>query len=63
MTNAAGQVVWFWDHDPFGNGPSTGALSTYKGRFPGQFLDAETRLHYNGFRDYDPVKGRYVESD
>jgi RHS repeat-associated protein len=31
--------------------------------FPGQYFDAETGLHYNYFRDYDPSTGRYVESD
>lgn len=30
---------------------------------PGQYFDAETGLHYNYFRDYDPSTGRYVESD
>ncbi|MFO2207069.1 RHS repeat-associated core domain-containing protein, partial [Pseudomonas aeruginosa] len=32
-------------------------------RFPGQYYDAESGLHYNYFRDYDPETGRYVESD
>jgi RHS repeat-associated protein len=32
-------------------------------RFPGQYYDRETGLHYNYFRDYDPTTGRYVESD
>ena len=32
-------------------------------RFPGQYRDAETGLHQNWFRDYDPSTGRYVESD
>ncbi|MDH4690895.1 RHS repeat-associated core domain-containing protein, partial [Pseudomonas aeruginosa] len=32
-------------------------------RFPGQYYDAESGLHYNYFRDYDPQTGRYVESD
>lgn len=30
---------------------------------PGQYFDEETGLAYNYFRDYDPVTGRYVESD
>ena len=63
ITNGNQQVVWFWDHDPFGNGQPTGALSNYKLRFPGQFYDSETGLHYNYFRDYDPTTGRYIESD
>jgi RHS repeat-associated protein len=32
-------------------------------RFPGQTYDAETRLHYNHFRDYNAGTGSYVESD
>ncbi|WP_225444843.1 RHS repeat-associated core domain-containing protein, partial [Pseudomarimonas arenosa] len=32
-------------------------------RFPGQYYDSESGLHYNYFRDYDPSTGRYVESD
>jgi RHS repeat-associated protein len=32
-------------------------------RFPGQYYDAETGLHYNYFRDYEPGTGRYIESD
>jgi RHS repeat-associated protein len=32
-------------------------------RFPGQVYDAETGLHYNYFRDYDPPTGRYTKSD
>ena len=32
-------------------------------RFPGQYFDAESGLHYNYFRDYEPSTGRYIESD
>ena len=32
-------------------------------RFPGQYFDAETGLHYNYFRYYDPSIGRYVSAD
>ncbi len=31
--------------------------------FPGQYYDAETGLWNDGFRDYDPALGQYVESD
>ena len=36
---------------------------TFNLRFPGQYFDAESNLHYNYFRDYDPRTGRYIESD
>ncbi|MFD8497581.1 RHS repeat-associated core domain-containing protein [Amycolatopsis sp. NPDC059657] len=32
-------------------------------RFPGQYFDAETGLHYNVFRYYDPLNARYLSPD
>ncbi len=32
-------------------------------RFQGQYFDGETGLHYNRFRYYDPVTGRFVHQD
>ncbi|MFC0433846.1 RHS repeat-associated core domain-containing protein [Kutzneria buriramensis] len=32
-------------------------------RFPGQYRDDETGLHYNVFRYYDPTTGRYLSQD
>ncbi|MEV0820579.1 RHS repeat-associated core domain-containing protein [Nonomuraea rubra] len=32
-------------------------------RFPGQYADEESDLHYNLFRYYDPASGRYTSSD
>lgn len=62
-------VVWRWDSDPFGTSAANedpdgdSNLFTYNLRFPGQYLDTETGLHYNYFRDYDPATGRYPQSD
>jgi RHS repeat-associated protein len=69
IIDASKQLRWRWDAtDPFGaNGHNTNPQGlgdfTYRLRFPGQFFDWETGLHYNVFRDYDPGVGRYVESD
>lgn len=62
-------VVWRWDSDPFGttsaNEDPDGDLNlfTYGLRFPGQYFDSETALHYNYARDYDAAIARYVQSD
>ncbi|WP_078894109.1 DUF6531 domain-containing protein [Streptomyces sp. CT34] len=32
-------------------------------RFPGQYFDVETGLHFNYFRHYDPETGRYLSPD
>ncbi len=32
-------------------------------RFPGQYFDNETGLHYNWYRYYDPETGGYISTD
>jgi RHS repeat-associated protein len=62
-------ILWRWDSDPFGgtaaneDADNDTVLFVYQVRFPGQYFDTETGLHYNYFRDYDALTGRYVESD
>jgi RHS repeat-associated protein len=68
VTNTLNQIRWRWDTEPFGSNqpnsnPSGLGTFTFPLRFPGQYYDAETGLHYNYFRDYDPQIGRYVQSD
>jgi RHS repeat-associated protein len=70
ITNQVGQPVWKWDNnDPFGGNvpdenPSGLGAFTCNLRFPGQYFDQETGLHYNYFRDcYDPATGRYCQFD
>ncbi|KZT14206.1 hypothetical protein A1D30_19600 [Acidovorax sp. GW101-3H11] len=47
--------------------PTTGATSipdvTFNLRYPGQYFDKETGLHYNYFRTYAPGTGRYTQGD
>ncbi|MDP2027588.1 RHS repeat-associated core domain-containing protein [Sulfuriferula sp.] len=68
ITNTSNTPVWRWDSEPFGSdaaneNPSGLGAFSYNLRFPGQYFDKETGLHYNYFRDYDPGTGRYVQSD
>ena len=71
ITDTSQRVVWRWDSTPFGDtlpkedpdGDGDGQALRFNLRFPGQYFDTETGLHYNYFRDYDPATGRYVQSD
>jgi RHS repeat-associated protein len=56
-------VVWEGEYLPFGESLSITSSVTNNLRFPGQYYDSETGLHYNYFRDYKPEIGRYVEAD
>jgi RHS repeat-associated protein len=42
---------------------ASGRTVAYNLRLPGQIFDGQAGLHQNGFRDFDPATGRYVESD
>jgi RHS repeat-associated protein len=64
----SGTFAWRWDTDPFGtaapnNNPAGLGTFIYNLRFPGQYYMAETGLSQNYLRDYDPMAGRYIESD
>ncbi|EPN1381942.1 RHS repeat-associated core domain-containing protein [Escherichia coli] len=63
LTDASGQVVWKASYSPFGKASITTQGPTFNLRFPGQYYDAETGLHYNWRRYYDPNTGRYITSD
>jgi len=63
LTNQSGNVVADIEAMPFGETFVDYAEVEYNKRFPGQYKDAETGLHYNYFRDYDPTTGRYIQSD
>lgn len=68
---ASNQPLWHWpltgsafgDYAPDPDPQNTGSPYTFNLRYPGQYFDAESGLHYNYFRDYEPKTGRYIQSD
>ena len=62
-TDRLGNVSWTDQLDPYGNVLPINPSITQNLRFPGQYYDAETGLHYNGQRYYDQLSGRYWQSD
>ncbi|KPC49933.1 putative deoxyribonuclease RhsC [Amantichitinum ursilacus] len=71
VTNpATNKVVWRWETNPFGPTPNpyedpqgTGNTFVYNLRMPGQYWDKEISRSSNGFREYDPYMGWYIQSD
>ncbi|MGZ5051438.1 MAG: RHS repeat-associated core domain-containing protein [Methylobacter sp.] len=62
------KTVWAWESEAFGNSlpdqnPAGLGAFEFNLRFPGQYYDAETGLHYNMARYYNPRLGRYESSD
>jgi RHS repeat-associated protein len=68
MFDAAGRKVWAAEYDARGglrelecSAPADRHACPF--RWPGQYEDAETGLHYNRFRYYDPEAGQYTSQD
>jgi RHS repeat-associated protein len=60
--------MWTWFSDPFGTdaaqqNPAGAGTFAYNLRFPGQVFDGQVGLHSNGYRDFDPAIGGYIQSD
>ena len=68
-TNQNKQITWRWEGEAFGETDAKedpdgdGNTTTINLRFPGQYYDSETGLHYNWHRNYNPQTGRYRQSD
>ncbi|MGW5081703.1 DUF6531 domain-containing protein [Micromonospora echinospora] len=60
LVEPGGGLRWWSRGDLWGRGADRTATPL---AFPGQYVDAETGLHYNRFRYYDPATGRYVSPD
>ncbi|MCR6490265.1 DUF6531 domain-containing protein [Amycolatopsis sp. OK19-0408] len=64
LVDDRGSVAWFGRLSLWGetvDETRTGAGTPL--RFAGQYFDAESGLHYNFFRYYDPATGRYASPD
>jgi RHS repeat-associated protein len=71
-TDAKGQLIWQASYTASGRAKTTPVrpelvegLGTFalNLRLPGQYADAETGLHYNLHRYYDPERGQYISPD
>nr|WP_305854377.1 RHS repeat-associated core domain-containing protein [Cronobacter dublinensis] len=67
VTDADGQTVWRGQFSTWGKTERELSVPQWQVpqnlRFQGQYLDRESGLHYNLFRYYDPVAGRYTQMD
>jgi RHS repeat-associated protein len=63
VEDESGRKVWTATIDPYGRCTIHNQEVELNLRFPGHYYDVETGLHYNRFRYYDPVLGRYIQPD
>jgi len=64
LVDSEGEVRWSARSDLWGKTEITqGNQEDCPFRFPGQWCDPETGLHYNRFRYYDPDTGRFLSPD
>ena len=64
MTNVSGSVVWSAKFYSFGEDQVVASSAIENNlRFPGQYFDLETELHYNWHRYYYAGIGRYMSAD
>jgi RHS repeat-associated protein len=63
LTDDTGTIAWKAVYAPFGYAVASIQTVDNPFRFPGQYYDQETGLHYNYFRYYNPQTGRYITPD
>lgn len=63
VTDEHQQTVWLADNEAFGKSQPIIEKIEFNLRLPGQYYDAETGLHQNIYRNYDPELGHYLEPD
>ena len=63
LVAANGEVIWSGIYRTYGNLAVAAGDVEQKLRFQGQYYDEESGLHYNRYRYYDPLAGRYLSQD
>jgi RHS repeat-associated protein len=64
LVDEAGDIAWRSRNTLWGTTTWAADNAAYVPlRFPGQYYDPETELHYNYFRHYDPETARYITAD
>ncbi|MBL1287320.1 RHS repeat protein [Streptomyces sp. For3] len=64
LVDEEGRIAWRTRSTLWGMTTWAANSTTYTPlRFPGQYFDPETGLHYNYFRHYDPTTARYLTAD
>ena len=70
IVNSRNTTIWRWNNAhafdanlPFKDPDNNDQTLEYNPRFPGQYFDKETNLHYNYFRHYESETGRYISPD
>ena len=63
LTDSNNNIVWQAHYSVFGKAAVTINDIDNPIRFQGQYFDAESGLHYNHFRYYDPETGRFINQD
>jgi len=63
VTDERGEVAWSADFSAFGNARIAVEAVSNQLRFPSQYFDEETGLHYNRSRYYSPEFGCYLSRD
>jgi RHS repeat-associated protein len=70
VTDHGADTIWQTQYTPYGqriddrgDQPPNAQPTRLDLRLPGQWADAETGLHYNDQRYYDPQLGRYISAD
>ncbi|WEF32426.1 RHS repeat-associated core domain-containing protein [Pseudoduganella chitinolytica] len=68
VTDEAGELAWAGKYSAWGKvdwDEDTAPMARIDQplRYPGQYADQSTGLHYNTFRYYDPDVGRYISQD